>query len=146
MTPFEVIQTLEAEIAHYRLCIEDALVEYFAYNVSKYGARLCMKPDTPCIELEPSLSVLLRRAAKRILGDRPDGAWLCHHCDNPRCYRAEHLFWGTPSDNTRDMYLKCRRTNCSARPEGVLKHVLFWSRKIVYMQRDLVYFRKQLCD
>lgn len=29
---------------------------------------------------------------------------LCHACNNPACSNPKHLYWGTPSDNTKDMY------------------------------------------
>ena|SRR6478609_4188748 len=41
-------------------------------------------------------------------GPIPDGLYVCHHCDTPRCVRPDHLFLGTPHDNTQDVIRKGR--------------------------------------
>lgn len=93
----------------------------------RFEAR-CSKPnDAGCIEwLGPKTlrgygSVYIRMdegrrkktTAHRVAwvlkrGDLSPEILVLHRCDNPRCVNVEHLFLGSPADNTRDMMTKGR--------------------------------------
>jgi hypothetical protein len=42
------------------------------------------------------------------LFDQPEHIYACHHCDNRKCVRPDHLFWGTAKDNHADRKSKGR--------------------------------------
>lgn len=50
-------------------------------------------------------------------GPIPAGMFICHHCDNKRCVNIEHLYLGTPKDNSMDTVVRgqhpeLRKTGC----------------------------------
>jgi len=49
-----------------------------------------------------------RAAWAAVNGPIPVGLYICHRCDNPLCVNPNHLFLGSPQENTQDSIAKGR--------------------------------------
>lgn len=65
--------------------------------------------DGECAPYKPGKKMLAHRFSYQLeFGEIPPGMFICHRCDNPPCVNPEHLFLGTPKDNTHDSIRKGR--------------------------------------
>lgn len=54
-------------------------------------------------------------------GEIPDGMFVCHNCDNPKCVNPDHLFLGTRQDNIDDREFKGRNKIMRGENAGTAK-------------------------
>lgn len=81
------------------------------------------------------VKMVASRAAYEIAnGPIPEGMYVCHKCDNPRCVRPDHLFVGTCRDNIRDSVKKGRFGACKLTPKQV-EEIRMLSEK--YSNKDI---------
>lgn len=75
-----------------------------------------------------------RYAFARFVSPIPDDMHICHHCDNKKCVRPDHLFVGTRSDNMQDAQRKGRMRMQFQRQEVCRKglHALTVSNRCVH--------------
>lgn len=87
-------------------------------------AEIGLTVDTPCLEwrnrdgsrpkaygflrVDEVVFSAHRHAWITANGPIPNGMEVCHRCDNPPCYRLDHLFIAPRRDNQRDARLKGR--------------------------------------
>lgn len=80
------------------------------YIVDRFGCHICISHDVdrpyPRFTMNGKTVRLSRYVWEITKGKVPDGVFVCHKCDNPRCINTDHLFLGICGQNNLDMISK----------------------------------------
>lgn len=103
---------------------EDGCMEWIGcINQCGYGHFRNINPIT-----KKARSLLAHRFSYILnFGEIESDKVICHHCDNPKCVRPDHLFMATQIENIRDRDKKRRtsmgitRSNCKLTEKQVLE-------------------------
>lgn len=72
-------------------------------------------------------------------GEIPDGKWVLHKCDNPRCVRPDHLFLGDAAANVSDQIAKDRWLHGSRNPMAKLTEASALEIREIYSSGNVTY-------
>lgn len=89
---------------------DSGCVEWSGCMTKGYGQIFLKRGNSRSPKSQVRVPIYAHRAAFYLnTGTDPDGAAVCHSCDNPRCVNPDHLWIGSQADNIADMLSKGRQ-------------------------------------
>lgn len=85
------------------------LEKLFAMSTPKGDCIICPLSPAHIYPRIKGKSSAGRFVWESMIGPIPEGMFVLHKCDTPRCIRLDHLFLGTKADNMRDKVTKGRQ-------------------------------------
>ncbi len=89
------------------LSFEQWISRYVKYNIDiNTGCYICTSHAKDkfgyCRCARKTQTYVHRAIYEGVYGQIPTNMYICHTCDNPSCININHLYLGTPIDNTND--------------------------------------------
>jgi len=78
-----------------------------------------------------------------LIGEIPANMFICHSCDNPKCFNINHLFLGTPKDNSSDRDRK--KHGSLQNQKGQQNHSAILNEKIIFAIRKMYQQGIRIC-
>lgn len=77
-----------------------------------------------------------RVAYEMVKGSIPEGLFILHKCDNPKCVRPSHLYAGTQQDNVQDAVNRRRFPSANRSPHAKLNFEKAAQIRIMYKSKS----------
>ena len=83
-------------------------VEQFVKETTREYRKTFLKLNEPChergLKYSTQLVALVAYHYDTTMPENGNKIMVCHGCNNSKCSNPNHMYWGTSSDNVKDLY------------------------------------------